>query len=229
MSSSSASPRLSQPLSGLRAATALLTVLRARETRQPAFVHAADRLARLLAEAALGLYATPVAVTTPCDERADGAAFPPPSSVAAVSIMRSGDVIAEAFRALEPAMSTGGRLLIQRDEHAAGKPPRFLLAKLPPALGGDGGAARVFLCDPMLASGGTAAMALRELLRAGVREERITLVCFIAAPEGVARVAREYPAVDVVVAALDERLNGAQFICPGLGDMGDRYFGTTDV
>ena len=79
----------------------------------------------------------------------------------------------------------------------------------------------------MLATGGSASMAIDELARRGVRTERIVFLNVVACPEGLAVLARRHPEVRVVTAAVDEGLNADQFIVPGLGDFGDRYFSTT--
>ena len=80
------------------------------------------------------------------------------------------------------------------------------------------------LLDPMLATGGSAAAAISSLKRAGA--SRIRFLCLVAAPEGVERVAREHPDVPILAAALDRELNANGYILPGLGDAGDRLFGT---
>lgn len=79
----------------------------------------------------------------------------------------------------------------------------------------------------MLATGGSATMAIRELLDHGVEESRIVFVNVVACPEGVARLRRAYPQVRIVTSAVDGGLNERMYIVPGLGDFGDRYFGTT--
>jgi uracil phosphoribosyltransferase len=76
----------------------------------------------------------------------------------------------------------------------------------------------------MLATGGSAVAALEQLKKAGAT--RVRLLCILAAPEGVERVQREHPDVEIVLAALDERLNDHGYIVPGLGDAGDRIYGT---
>lgn len=216
-------PPIHTPLSSSLAFTALLTRLRDCSTPRAAFVATADRLCRLLAEAALGEFSRPAEVTSPTGALVQGRLLPNPELCAAVSVVRSGDALSAAFGSVEPAMHTGGKLLVQRDEALAHKPAVFLLKKLPPGIAG---CERVFLCDPMLASGGSAAVAIRELLESGVEEARIVLVCVVAAPEGLSHVGAAFPGVGIVVGCVDEALNDARFIVPGLGDFGDRYFGT---
>ena len=82
----------------------------------------------------------------------------------------------------------------------------------------------VIVVDPMLATGGSASAAIQFLKEDGVKH--IKLMCIIGAPEGVARMQKDHPDVDIFVAALDERLNDHGYIVPGLGDAGDRIFGT---
>ena len=93
-------------------------------------------------------------------------------------------------------------------------------AKLPPRLEDS----YVLMIDPMLATGGSAVAALDMLSRAGART--IRLVCIVAAPEGIAAVEKAYPNVPIFTPAIDERLNDHKFIVPGLGDFGDRLYGT---
>jgi uracil phosphoribosyltransferase len=89
---------------------------------------------------------------------------------------------------------------------------------------GDAGERDFFLLDPMLATGGSAAAAVTSLKRAGAT--RIRFLCLVAAPEGVRRLAAAHPDVIVYCAALDRELNPQGYILPGLGDAGDRLFGT---
>jgi uracil phosphoribosyltransferase len=93
-------------------------------------------------------------------------------------------------------------------------------AKFPP----DVAEGLVLLIDPMLATGGSASAALTQLKKRGC--DRIRMICLVAAPEGVARLEADHPEVTLFVAALDEKLNEKGYIVPGLGDAGDRLFGT---
>ena len=217
---------LHTPLKDFPAAEALLTTLRAAGTPHEAFVRAADRFCALLAEAALAVHATPATVYTPTGAPARGLLHPDPRGFAAVSIVRSGDALAGAFARLEPTCSWGGKILCQRDEGAPDKPARFLLRKLPSTISA---ARTVFLCDPMLATGGSACLAVEELLKVGVAAAAITFVCVVAAPEGLARLRAAHPAVTVVAGWVDDGLNAEKYIMPGLGDFGDRYFGTSEI
>jgi uracil phosphoribosyltransferase len=84
--------------------------------------------------------------------------------------------------------------------------------------------AEVFVVDPMLATGGSATQAIARLKRAGAR--RITFTCLVAAPEGVAALRDAHPDVEIITAAVDRCLDGNGYIRPGLGDAGDRLYGT---
>ena len=85
---------------------------------------------------------------------------------------------------------------------------------------------QLFVVDPMLATGGSAIAAIEALEKRGAKPSNIKFVCLVAAPEGVKVLNEAYPDVEIVVAALDERLNEQGYILPGLGDAGDRLFGT---
>ena len=107
---------------------------------------------------------------------------------------------------------------LQRDERTAVASQYY--AKLPPNIQDS----YVLLIDPMLATGGSAVAALDVLTKAGARHLR--LVCIVAAPEGVAVVEKAYPNVPIFTPVVDRELNAHKFIVPGLGDFGDRLFGT---
>lgn len=111
-----------------------------------------------------------------------------------------------------------GHLGLQRDERTAVASQYY--AKLPPNIE----SSYVLLIDPMLATGGSAVAALDVLTKAGAKH--IRLVCIVAAPEGVAAVEKAHPAVPIFTPVVDRELNGHKFIVPGLGDFGDRLFGT---
>lgn len=117
---------------------------------------------------------------------------------------------------------SSGQVLIQRDETRADKPAHFFYAKLPPQIA----AMSVLLLDPMLASGGSALCAIRHLMSVGVPLAAITFVCLISSPEGLVTLYAAYPSLAVVTGMLDERLDARKYILPGVGDFGDRYFGT---
>ena len=113
-----------------------------------------------------------------------------------------------------------GKILIQRDEATA--EPFFYYAKLPQDI-----AERcVLLLDPMLATGGSAMKAVEHLLEKGVPQAAIIFLNIISCPEGLRAFTEQYPDIHIVTAELDERLDEKKYIIPGIGDFGDRYFGT---
>jgi uracil phosphoribosyltransferase len=123
----------------------------------------------------------------------------------------------DAVLALFPRARVG-HIGLQRDEATAVASKYY--TKLPP----DIAASRVLVIDPMLATGGSAVAALELLRQAGARS--ITLICIVAAPEGVEAVTRAHPDVDIYTPAIDTSLNQQKFIVPGLGDFGNRLYGT---
>lgn len=135
-----------------------------------------------------------------------------------VSVLRAGLALAEGLYHMLP-MATRGHIGLYRD-HATLRPVEYL-RRLPDADG------RFFiLADPMLATGGSACHAVEVLQNHGVAMGDIIFAAVVAAPEGMARFAQAYPDVPVYVAALDSHLNENAYIVPGLGDAGDRTYGT---
>ena len=137
---------------------------------------------------------------------------------AVVSVLRAGLGMAEGLRELMPG-AREGQIGLYRDPET--KRPVEYFVKLP-VTGG-----RLFvLCDPMLATGHSAAYAVNVLKRHGVEDQNIRFMALVAAPEGVQVMLDEHPSVKIYTASLDERLNEHAYIVPGLGDAGDRIFGT---
>jgi uracil phosphoribosyltransferase len=134
-----------------------------------------------------------------------------------VPILRAGLGMVPGFRRLIPEVSVA-HLGLYRDEVSL--EPVVYYKKLPPVLEDR----NLLVLDPMLATGGTACAALNYLKER--RPRSIRLACLLAAPEGVEALARAHPEVPVVTAALDRELNTRGYILPGLGDAGDRMFGT---
>lgn len=201
------------------AITMLLSTIRAKETNQRNFVEASDRLMNILAEEGLARLAVETTVETPCGQ-CKGLQAPDPNGLCAVDIIRSGGILLEAVRKLCPSMKTA-KVLIQRDEQTA--QPIFFYKKFPDHIE----KMTVILCDPMLATGGSALMAIDCLKDAGVPEEQILFLNVLSCPEGLKKLAEKAPRVRILTSAVDERLNDQKFIVPGLGDFGDRYYGTS--
>jgi uracil phosphoribosyltransferase len=137
--------------------------------------------------------------------------------VVVAPVLRSGLGMLPGMLELVPHARVG-HLGLQRDERTAVASQYY--AKLPP----DIARSYVLLIDPMLATGGSAVAALDMLTKAGAQHLR--LVCIVAAPEGIAAVEAAYPQVPIFTPIVDRELNAHKFIVPGLGDFGDRLFGT---
>ena len=194
----------------------LVTHLRDRTTKPATFRTLTHQLSLLLAiEATAELGTEPRAIETPL-EPVTGRVLPHQPLVI-IPILRAGLAMMDGLLALFPEAHVG-HVGIYRDEETA-KPVTYY-AKFPPNIA-DG---PVILVDPMLATGGSAAHAVSLLKDKGCRD--IRLVSLVAAPEGIAALHAAHPDLPIHVAAVDERLNERFFIVPGLGDAGDRIFGT---
>lgn len=137
--------------------------------------------------------------------------------LAVVPILRAGLGMVEGMLTMIPAAKVG-HIGLYRDPETL--EPVEYYCKLP----ADCDEREVFVVDPMLATGGSSVAAIRMLKDKGVKN--IHFMCIIAAPEGVERMKKEHPDVDIYIGALDEHLNSHGYIVPGLGDAGDRIFGT---
>lgn len=193
-----------------------ITLLRSRDTSTKLFKELVEELAMLLAYEAtstLPLEATPV--DTPLEGttgyRVRG------KKLTLVPILRAGLGMVEGILRLVPSARVG-HIGLYRD-HDTLKPVDYYF-RVP----GDAPERDFLLLDPMLATGGSASAAIASLKRAGAA--RIVLLCLVAAPEGVRRVLEDHPDVRIIAAALDRELNDHGYILPGLGDAGDRLFGT---
>ncbi|MEF2280461.1 uracil phosphoribosyltransferase [Deinococcus sp. YIM 134068] len=193
-----------------------LSIMRNVTTGAKEFRELASEISMLLAyEAMRDLDVTPTPLQTPLEH----GEFPMLSGkkLALVAILRAGLVMTDGITQLVPAAKVG-HIGLYRDPQTL--QPVAYYNKLP----ADIAERRVFLTDPMLATGGSASAAIRFLKDAGA--QTIKLMCILAAPEGVAVVEADHPDVEIVVAAVDERLNDHGYIVPGLGDAGDRIYGT---
>jgi uracil phosphoribosyltransferase len=193
-----------------------LTVMRDRETTHGEFRQAMYEAAAIMAvEVARELPVKEVGIETPL-EPTDGLRLR--DEVAVVPVLRAGLGMVEGFLRLLPDARVG-HVGIYRDEEE--HVPIDYYERLPPRLP----TAHVYVLDPMLATGGSAVHALHHLKRAGAKS--VELVCLVAAPEGIEAVAAVHPEVRIWTAAVDRELDGNAYIRPGLGDAGDRVFGTT--
>ncbi len=191
-------------------------VLRASGTGMELFRRTLGELSLLVGcEALRGVAEAEVMVETPMVAECRGSRLAKP--VVIVPILRAGLGMADALSAVLPGARIG-HIGVARNETTLEPEPYYL--RMPPGIE----RATVLVVDPMLATGNSAVYAIEQLKAAGCRELR--LVCLIGAPEGVERVSAAHPDVPVFLAALDEGLDERGYIVPGLGDAGDRYFGT---
>jgi uracil phosphoribosyltransferase len=197
---------------------ALHTIIRDRTARREDLVFYSRRIIRLLLETGFELLPfSPCEVETPVRRTYDGLRFA--SQICGVSIARAGESMEAELRTVCRSIRIG-KILIQRDKVT--KKPHLYYSALPE----DIAKRHVLLLDPMLATGGTALAAIQVLLDKGVAEDRIIFINLITVPEGIAAVCRRFPAVKIVTSAIDERLNENAYMMPGIGDFGDRFFGT---
>lgn len=192
-----------------------LTILRNKETPSAEFRQVVERMSAILAYHTLeDLPVKRVPVTTPIEPTSG---FVIPARIVVVPILRAGLGLVDSILYFIPDASVG-HLGLYRDERT--KQPVQYYFKMPPNLD----LAYCIVVDPMLATGGSAIAALDMLKRQGAVNLRF--MCLISAPEGINRLSEHHPDVPVVTAAIDEKLNDNAFIVPGLGDAGDRFFGT---
>ena len=194
-----------------------LSLLRRRSTVQKEFRELIYEITLLLVyEASRDLPLTTTMVETPLET------FPAPCLAAAnkpviVPILRAGLGMVDAFLTLLPEARVGHIGLFRNEETLE---PQQYYFKIPK----DSAQSRVFVCDPMLATGGSVAAAIHQLKKHQVHD--IVFVCVVAAPEGVEHLTKAHPDVPIYTAGLDRQLNENGYILPGLGDAGDRLFGT---
>ncbi|MGQ0765276.1 MAG: uracil phosphoribosyltransferase [Gemmatimonadota bacterium] len=193
-----------------------VTLLRDLRTPKKIFKELVDEIAMLMAyEATADLSLEEVSVQTPLEEargfRVSG------KKLTLVPVLRAGLGMVEGILRLVPSARVG-HIGLYRD-HDTLQPVDYYF-KVP----SDAAERDFFILDPMLATGGSAVAAIDSLKRVGAA--RIRFLCLVAAPEGIERLRTAHPEVSVYCAAVDRELNGNGYILPGLGDAGDRLFGT---
>lgn len=192
----------------------ILTHLRDRTTKPATFRTLAYQISLLLAlEVTRDLATEDHAIDTPL-EKTTGRVLAQPLAV--IPILRAGLGMVQPFTDLFPDVSVG-YVGLERDHFTA--VARSYYQKLPPLAG-----KRVIAVDPMLATGGSAVQALDALLAEGATD--LYLVCIVASPDGVRTVQTAHPTVPIFTAAIDRELSVRKYILPGLGDFGDRLYGT---
>lgn len=192
-----------------------LTILREKETSTVAFRRHAGIVSKiLLIEATRHLSLTDKPIETPLapmtgQQLAD--------NIVVVPVLRAGLAMLFALQDFLPAASVGF-IGLERDEQTA--QAREYYQKLPKIFA----SSKIIVLDPMLATGGSLNETVTVLK--DKKAESITFVCIVAAPEGIETIQRDHPDVSIITSAIDDELNDQKFIVPGLGDFGDRYFGT---
>jgi uracil phosphoribosyltransferase len=193
-----------------------LSVLREITTDKKSFKELVNEISLLLAyEATKDLPMTKKTVETPLET------FEAPvlsgKKQVILPILRAGIGMVDAFLMLMPSARVG-HIGLYRDEKTL--EPHLYYFKIPT----HSKDRQFYICDPMLATGGSAVAAIDELKKVGIH--RISFVCILSAPEGVERLLKAHPDVPIFTACLDRQLNKKGYILPGLGDAGDRMFGT---
>lgn len=192
-----------------------LTVMRDKNTKTNIFKQNLDEIAMLMAyEVTKNLPLKDVELETPLTKMIGRQLE---KEIILVPILRAGLGLVEGFRDIIPTAKVG-HIGMYRDEETL--QPLEYYARFPKNLD----QATVIVVDPMLATGGSAIDAIQNIKARGAND--IKLVCLVAAPEGVEAIEKQYPEVDLYLGTLDERLDEKGYIVPGLGDAGDRLFGT---
>ena len=191
-------------------------IIRRKETSSKEFRELVSEIAMFMAyEATRDLKLTDIEIETPLQKTVVKELAG--KKLAVVPILRAGLGMVDGMLSMIPTAKVG-HIGLYRDPDTY--EPVEYYCKLP----ADCDEREVFVVDPMLATGGSSVAAIQMLKDKGVKH--IRFMCIIAAPEGVERMQKEHPDVDVYIGALDERLNEHKYIVPGLGDAGDRIFGT---
>jgi uracil phosphoribosyltransferase len=194
----------------------IVTHLRDRTTKPATFRTLAYQISLLLAfESTRDLPTRETTLETPLEPHLGRVLS---QSIVVVPIFRAGISMVQPFTDLLPDVSVG-YIGLERDEETA--VARSYYCKLPPL-----GTKRVLILDPMLATGGSAVQAIEVVNAQGAALKDLSLVCIVCAPEGVRAVESLDPGIKIYAAALDRELNARKYILPGLGDFGDRLYGT---
>lgn len=192
-----------------------LTIMREKETKSMVFKQNLDEIAMLMAyEVTKELPLVEKPIETPICKTVGKELQ---KEVVLVPILRAGIGLVDGFRTIIPTAKVA-HIGMERDEKTL--QPREYYAKFPKGIED----AIVIVVDPMLATGGSADMAIDALKKRGAKD--IRLVCLVGVPQGVELIEKRHPDVDIFLGTLDEKLNEVGYIVPGLGDAGDRLFGT---
>jgi uracil phosphoribosyltransferase len=199
-----------------------LSIIRNKNTKADEFREYLKRISNILIlEATKNLPTVAVNIETPL-KKTTCQCIDPSKRIFIVSILRAGLGITSVAEDMIPG-AVIQHIGMYRDEKTH-KPVRYY-NRLPTTFTNPS-VIRVLICDPMLATGGSASEAIKLYLEKGIKEENIIFVCVIGAPEGVKKLLEAFPKIKIIMASLDEKLNEKAFIIPGLGDAGDRFFNT---
>lgn len=192
-----------------------LSIMRCEDTSTYIFKQNLDEIAKLMAyEVTRNVPIKEKEITTPICKTVG---YEVAEQIVLVPILRAGIGLVDGFRDIIPTAKIG-HIGMYRDEETL--VPHEYYARFPKGMKDS----LVIVTDPMLATGGSASAAITNIKKRGAK--KILLVCLVGVPEGVARIEKDHPDVDITLAALDEGLNDKGYIVPGLGDAGDRLFGT---
>lgn len=195
-----------------------LTILRDKNTGTKDFRELVNEIARLLAyEVSRDLPLEDIDVETPVIKTTQKTLAGKKAVI--VPILRAGLGMVDGILDLIPAARVG-HVGLYRDEETM-EPVEYFV-KMPNNLENR----HLYVVDPMLATGGSAIAAIDSVLERGAKLENIKFICIVAAPEGVKALTNAHPGIQIYTAALDEKLNESAYIVPGLGDAGDRLYGT---
>lgn len=198
----------------------LFTKIRDTNTTKVDFVRYSNRLMHILCEEGLSyINNTSKIITTPTNCTYHGEEVNT-NNIVVISIIRAGDSLLDCFLKIVPEAQVG-KILIQRDEATA--EPMLFYNKLPTSIETN---KMIVLVDPMLATGGSAKKAIEILIDKGVLIENIVFLNVVSCPEGIDMLITSFPNLRIITAEIDVQLNEKAYIIPGLGDFGDRYFGT---
>ncbi|KIW15823.1 uracil phosphoribosyltransferase [Exophiala spinifera] len=196
-----------------------MTSLRDQKTDNKRFVEVAQKVAaQLMVHALEFVPTTDREVWTPTSHPYPGCTYT--QKLCGVSIWRAGASLEDALRQAYDGPLSFGKILIQRDEKTAR--PTYLYSKFPSSIQ----ESYVFILEPMLATGGSICKAVQLVLDQGTPEDRIVVVSIMASRTALNNMGASFPSVAVVTASIDQNLSPERYIVPGLGDFGDRFYGT---
>lgn len=203
----------------------LLNHIRDKTISTAEFRRYSKRLIRILIEEGLALeYNEEIIKESPCGYYRSKVINDPFKDFIAVSILRSGDAILEEVLNILPDVKIG-KILVQRNEESSEKEAIYFFEKLPQNIHEN----KVLLLDPMVATGGSAIASIRILLKNGIKQENILFLNIISCEEGISNIFKQFPNIRIISGVVDPELLSIKYIAPGLGDFGDRFYGTDTI